>query len=123
VLGPDGNALNALHDAIAILTAELCRNEDSLREAVIGRLQEEASKARVAYPPDDRGMQHPWPVELGTLCETIERFALKPPLPGQPCDIAASAAGSVPPEANDKLSPKITVAPRRRSIRRKIDPT
>jgi hypothetical protein len=69
--------VNALHDAIAILTAELCRNEDSLREAVIGRLQDEASKARVAYPPDDRDMQHPWPVELDTLCETIERFARK----------------------------------------------
>jgi hypothetical protein len=100
--GPDRIArererINALHDAIAILAAELCRNDEALHNAMIDRLHHETNKAKIAYPPDDRGVQHPWPVELATLCETIERFARKPPLPRQPCDIAASAPGLVSP--------------------------
>jgi hypothetical protein len=30
------------------------------------------------YPPDERGMKNPWPVELSSLCESIRRFARRP---------------------------------------------
>jgi hypothetical protein len=89
--------INALHDVIGILAAELCPYDGSLRDAVIDRLQDEGRKARIAYPADDRGVQHPWPAELATLWETIKRFARKPPVLPQPDGVAASAVRSVLP--------------------------
>jgi len=74
--------INALHDAIAIIAVELCWNGGVALETIVRRLREEAEKATTEYPPDGRGMMHPWPAELVLLCETIERFARKPPPSG-----------------------------------------
>jgi hypothetical protein len=85
--------INALHDAIAIVVAELSRNDNALGDAIVGRLRDEENKMMTEYPPDDRGMKHPWPAELSLLCETIERFARERPHPRLACESAASMPG------------------------------
>ncbi len=36
----------------------------------------------VEYPPDERGMQHPWPLEFAALSDSIQRFE-RAPLPAK----------------------------------------
>jgi hypothetical protein len=69
--------INALHDAIAIVVAELGSNGNATKEAIVARLRAEENKMTIEYPSDERGLKHPWPTELSSLCESIEHFARK----------------------------------------------
>jgi hypothetical protein len=70
--------INALHDAIAIIVAEIGQKDLALRDAIVRRLRAEEQKMTAEYPPDERGMQHPRPVELSSLCESIQHFGRRP---------------------------------------------
>ena len=70
--------INALRDAIAIIVAEIGQKDPALGDLIVHRLRAEEHKMTTEYPPDERGMKHPWPVELSSLCESIRRFVLKP---------------------------------------------
>ena len=70
--------LNALHDAIAIVVAEIGQNDLSLRDAIVRRLRAAERNVAAENPPDERGMKHPWPVELSSLCDSIQYFERKP---------------------------------------------
>jgi hypothetical protein len=74
--------INALHDAIAIIVAEIGQKDSALGESIVRRLRAEEQKMTAEYPPDERGMKHPWPVELSSLCESIRRFVRKPSATG-----------------------------------------
>jgi hypothetical protein len=74
--------INALHDAIAIIVAEIGKKDSALGDSIVHRLRAEEQKMTTEYPPDERGMNHPWPVELSLLCESIRRFVRKPPATG-----------------------------------------
>jgi hypothetical protein len=69
--------INALHDAIAIIAAELGSNDNATKEAIVARLRAEESKMTIEDRSDERGLKHPWPAELSSLCESIEYFARK----------------------------------------------
>ena len=71
--------LNALHDAIAIIVAEIGQKDLSLRDAIVRQLRAAEQKMTAEYPPDERGMKHPWPVELSSLCDSIQHLGCKPP--------------------------------------------
>jgi hypothetical protein len=70
--------INALHDAIAIIVAEIGLKDPALGDSIVHRLRVEEQKMTTEYPPDERGMKHPWPVELSSLCESIRRFVRRP---------------------------------------------
>jgi hypothetical protein len=74
--------INALHDAIAIIVAELGSNDNATKEAIVARLRADENKMTIEYPSDERGLKHPWPAELSSLCESIEHFARKWQLAG-----------------------------------------
>jgi hypothetical protein len=67
--------IDALHDAVAIIIAEIGQKDIALRDAIVHRFRIEEQKAEAEYPPDERGMRHALPNELSTLCESIERYA------------------------------------------------
>jgi hypothetical protein len=69
--------INALHDAIAIIAAELGSNDNATKEAIVARLRAEENKMTIEHRSDERGLKHPWPAELSSLCESIEYFARK----------------------------------------------
>ena len=71
--------INALHDAIAIIVAEIGQKDVALRESIIRHLRAEEQKMTAQYPPDERGVKHPWPVELSSLCDSIQHLGRKPP--------------------------------------------
>jgi hypothetical protein len=70
--------INALHEAIAIIVAEIGQKDPALGDLIVYRLRAEEHRMTTEYPPDERGMKHPWPVELSSLCESIRRFGRKP---------------------------------------------
>jgi hypothetical protein len=72
--------INALHDAIAIIVAEIGQKDFALRDSIVRRLRAEEQKMTAEYPPDERGMKHPWPVELSSLCDSIQHFGRDSPL-------------------------------------------
>ena len=72
--------LNALHDAIAIVVAEIGQRDLALRDAIVRRVRVAEQKMTAEYPPDERGMKHPWPVEFNALCDSIQRVG-RAPLP------------------------------------------
>ncbi len=47
--------LNALHDAIAIIVAEIGQRDLALRDAIVRQLRAAERKMNVEYPPDERG--------------------------------------------------------------------
>jgi hypothetical protein len=71
--------INALHDAIAIIVAEIGQKDFALGDSIVRRLRAEEQKMTAEYPPDERGMKHPWPVELSSLCGSIQHLGRKPP--------------------------------------------
>ena len=71
--------INALHDAIAIIVAEIGQKDFALRDSIVRHLREEEQKMTAQYPPDERGLKHPWPVELSSLCDSIQHLGRKPP--------------------------------------------
>jgi hypothetical protein len=72
--------INGLHDAIAIIVAEIGQKDFALRDSILRRLRAEEQKMTAEHPPDERGMKHPWPVELSSLCDSIQHLGCKRPL-------------------------------------------
>jgi len=72
--------IDALHDAIAILIAEISQKDRALQDSIVRRLRVEEQKMEVEYPPDERGLRHPRPTELSSLCDSIQRFGRLPPV-------------------------------------------
>ena len=77
-VGRERERLNALHDAIAIIVAEIGQRDLALRDAIVRQLRAAERKMTAEYPPDERGMQHPWPVEFAALSDSIQRFGRMP---------------------------------------------
>ncbi len=71
--------IDALHDAIAIIIAELGQKDTALRDSILRRLRVEEQKMEVEYPPDERGLRHARPTELSSLCDSIQQFGRLPP--------------------------------------------
>jgi hypothetical protein len=80
--GRERERLNALHDAIAIIVAAVGQKDLALRDAIVRQLRATEQKMTAEYPPDKRGMKHPWPVELAALCDSIQGFG-RAPLPAK----------------------------------------
>jgi hypothetical protein len=71
--------IDALHDAIAIMIAEIGLRDLALRDSIVRRLRDEEKKLAAEHPPDERGMGPPLPVELASLCDSIQLFGRSPP--------------------------------------------
>ena len=54
----------------------------ALRAAIVRHLRAAERKMTFEHPPDERGMQHPWPVEFAALSDSIQRFG-RAPLPAK----------------------------------------
>ena len=69
--------LNALHDAIAIIVAEIGQRDLAPRDAIVRQVRAAEQKMTAAYPPDQRGMKHPWSVELAALCAPFSASGMR----------------------------------------------
>ena len=71
--------IDALHDAIAIIVGQIGHKDLALRDSILRQLRAEQRKMEIEYPPDARGMEHARPLELFSLCESVQRFGRLPP--------------------------------------------
>jgi hypothetical protein len=77
-IGRERERPNALHDAIAIIVAEIGQKDLALRDAIVRQLRAAEQKMTAEYPSAERGMKHPWPVEFAALSDSIQRFGRSP---------------------------------------------